>query len=348
MTNELQVVKKLSENVAITPVSAVIDSNITKAELENAFEFYSMVDKANAFYIGDTANAQSENYEHEHADKVAEQVGFTKRTIQEYKYVAKAVKSSMRIEDLGFQHHQLVAPLEEEQQIKWLNKASEGEWTVSRLKKEIADKKNQALIDAFNEVPEDDRYNIFQADIRTVKLDQQFDFIITDPPYPKEYLPLLETLAIRANVWLKPSGLLVAMCAHYWLPQILEMMTRHLDYYWICSYLVPGASGSNIHKKVNPNWKPILIFGKPDYKGKVFSDVFKSEQRDKDFHEWGQSISGMSSIISQICKPAQTILDPFLGAGTTGISALQNHCIFTGFDIDKNEIKRSLMRMSEL
>ena len=348
MTKAIQIVKKLSENVAITPVSAVIDSNITEAELENAFEFYGMVDKANHFWIGDTANAESANYPKGYPQIVAKKTGFTDKTIIDDKYIANSVRSSVRTDDLSHTHHKLVAPFEEEKQKEWLTSASAGKWTVSRLKKEIADKKNQGLIDAFNEVPEDERYNIFQADIRTVELDEQFDFIITDPPYPKEYLPLLETLAIRAKEWLKPSGLLVAMCAHYWLPQVLEMMTRHLDYYWICSYLVPGASGSNIHKKVNPNWKPILIFGSSDYNGKIFSDVFKSEQRDKDFHEWGQSVSGMSSIIGQICKPTQTILDPFLGAGTTGISALENHCLFTGFDIDGNEVKKSLMRMSEL
>jgi len=200
----------------------------------------------------------------------------------------------------------------------------------------------------FTAVEPDERYDIFQADINTVVLDKQFDFIVTDPPYPKEYLPLYEVLAKRAVEWLKPEGLLLAMCGQSYLDEIMTMMSKHLDYYWMACYYMPGQLTPLRQRQVNCGWKPILIYGNREYKGKVFRDTFISEKPDKEHHEWGQSVSGMSSIISQICLPGQTILDPFLGAGTTGLAALKNHCLFTGFDIDENEVNKSLVRMSEL
>jgi ParB-like chromosome segregation protein Spo0J len=37
------------------------------------------------------------------------------------------------------------------------------------------------------------------------------DYIITDPPYPREFIPLYGVLARKASEWLKPGGSLIAM-----------------------------------------------------------------------------------------------------------------------------------------
>jgi ParB family chromosome partitioning protein len=58
----------------------------------------------------------------------------------------------------------------------------------------------------------DERWNVWQADINDWQPPRKYDFIITDPPYPKEYLPLYEVLAKKATTWLNDSGLLVVMC----------------------------------------------------------------------------------------------------------------------------------------
>lgn len=86
---------------------------------------------------------------------------------------------------------------------------------------------------------------------------------------------------------------------------------------------------------VNTNWKPLLIYTRKGerYSGKIFGDVFKSDGNDKDFHKWGQSVSGMLDIVSKLCLPGQYILDPFCGAGTTGIAALLHGCLFDGIDL---------------
>jgi len=227
-----------------------------------------------------------------------------------------------------------------------------GKLTVNKAVKEVAKRKRdterRSMADTAERVPLSDRWEVELGDIATVDMyGARFDFIITDPPYIKEYLPLYETLAIRARDWLKPDGLLIAMCGQSYLDQIVEMMGRHLSYYWTAAYLLPGQPTPLRQRQVNCSWEPLLIYGPAAYHGKIFGDVFKSDANDKSLHKWGQSESGMLSIISQICLPGQSILDPFCGAGTTGVAALKHGCLFAGVDLDSNNVNLSIARLGK-
>ena len=228
----------------------------------------------------------------------------------------------------------------------------EGVQTVSEaMKIERAAKTKAArgeLAQTANSMPRDKRWHLSIADIQTHTTSKKFDYIITDPPYVKEYLHLYEVLAKRALDWLEPDGLLVVMCGQSYLDQIYALMAKHLSYYWTGCYLTPGQPTPLRARQVNTTWKPLLMFTKPDgnYKGKIFGDVFKSDSNDKRLHEWGQSESGMSAIVSAICLPGTTILDPFLGAGTTGVAAIRHGCLFTGFDVDAECVKLSHARIT--
>ena len=206
---------------------------------------------------------------------------------------------------------------------------------VKKLKERERLAQRAEIAEAGAAVPQADRWHIWQASIETWSAPRQYDCIITDPPYPREYLPLWEVLARRANEWLKPGGLLIAMSGESYLPEIYAMLGAHLDYYWTAAYLTPGQATPLRQVNVNTNWKPLLIYTRKGekYSGKIFGDVFKSDGNDKDFHKWGQSVSGMLDIVSKMCLPGQYILDPFCGAGTTGIAALLHGCLFDGIDI---------------
>jgi len=230
-------------------------------------------------------------------------------------------------------------------------KVKKGKTSKKAAKKKVKQKKiNEArkvIAQKAETIPASDRYNIFNCDIETFKPQKQYDFIITDPPYPKEYLKLYETLAIKSKLWLKEGGLLVAMCGQSYFNEIVCMMVKHIEYYWIAAYLTPGQPTPLRQRQVNTTWKPLIILSNGQYTGKIFGDVFKSDLNEKDFHKWGQSVSGMQSIISGICLPGQTILDPFCGSGTTGIAAIKHGCLFDGIDIDIEYCKIAKTRISE-
>jgi site-specific DNA-methyltransferase (adenine-specific) len=220
---------------------------------------------------------------------------------------------------------------------------------TKEIRKRERDNERELLADSATSLPKDDRWHIEVGDVVTYKTDKQFDFIITDPPYPREFLPLYESLAIQSLTWLKPSGLVLVMCGQSYVDKIFELMTTYLTYYWTGCYHTPGQPTPLRQKQVNTNWKPILIFRHPGdvYAGKIFGDVWTSDNNDKDYHKWGQSVSGMLSIIKQVCLPGQSIFDPFCGAGTTGIAALKHGCLFHGIDIEQSNVDLSVARIAE-
>ena len=175
---------------------------------------------------------------------------------------------------------------------------------------------------------------------------RDIDAIITDPPYPEEFLPLYGELAQFAKKALKPDGVLAAMCGQSYLPRILADMAKHMEYRWTIAYLTPGGQAVQLwDRKVNTFWKPIVIFGgKPGWTG----DVVKSDVNDNDkrFHGWGQSESGMARLVEALTKPGALVCDPFLGAGTTAVACLTRGRRFVGCDIDASCIETSRGRVA--
>ncbi len=62
-------------------------------------------------------------------------------TLRIYKYVSASVELSYRDDNLLWQHHRAVAPLEPEKQKYWLDKASELGWKVKDLRRAIKESK---------------------------------------------------------------------------------------------------------------------------------------------------------------------------------------------------------------
>jgi len=295
------------------------------------------------------------------AEELGEQYGVSKNTIirdEEYSDAIDRVAEKVGNDDAILSGQASIPKKDVDELIKIKQEAPEyvkpimdGEMTIAEARKKHQEttrlNERQDLAKAGMSVSNNDKWNVWYADIQEWDAPRQYDFIITDPPYSRDYIYLYEKLAMRSIDWLKTGGLLVAMCGQSYLNQIYEIMSKHMDYYWTAAYLTPGQSPSIWNKNVIPKWKPLLIFSKGDYKGKMFGDVFISGENDKKQHKWGQSVSGMKSIISNICLPGQYILDPFCGAGATGIAAIVHGCFFDGIDIDEQSVNISKARLND-
>ncbi|MCH8745785.1 MAG: site-specific DNA-methyltransferase, partial [Chloroflexi bacterium] len=100
-------------------------------------------------------------------------------------------------------------------------------------------------------------------------------------------------------------------------------------------------------RNVRNGWKPLLWYVKGDYNGGVVYDVFQTppDAEDKKDHHWGQSQGAFDEIIERFTFPGDTIADPFVGGGTTGIAALKQHRKFIGIDCDEEAIKTTRERL---
>ena len=178
------------------------------------------------------------------------------------------------------------------------------------------------------------------------------DCIVTDPPYPRAFVAVYGDLARTAARVLRPGGCCLVMAGQSYLPEIIAAMTPHLRYHWTVAYLTPGGQSVQLwERKVNTFWKPVLWFvNDPDaagYPGEWVGDVARSDANDKRFHHWGQSESGMADLVRRFTRAGETVFDPFLGGGTTGVAALGLNRLFIGSDSDGTAVKQARGRLLE-
>jgi site-specific DNA-methyltransferase (adenine-specific)/modification methylase len=161
------------------------------------------------------------------------------------------------------------------------------------------------------------------------------DAVITDPPYPAEFIPLVKGVLVDCGGVLRDGGSLVAMLGQSYLPEFVVLEPIGCKLHWTSCYLMLGGQSSQLwQRRVNSFWKPLLWFVKGRYVGKWIGDVCKSPGNDKDHHHWGQSIGGMSDVVSRYSAENETILDPFMGAGTTGVAAIKLGRKFIGIELE--------------
>jgi 16S rRNA G966 N2-methylase RsmD len=171
------------------------------------------------------------------------------------------------------------------------------------------------------------------GDFRAVLADlKDVDAIITDPPYGREYLPLMRDLAAFADRVLKPEGVLAVLYGQTWLPEAMALMTGFRPWRWMGCYLTAGPGYVSHARGVSSNWKPILTYGG----GPRFGDVLQSlgDGEAKERHPWGQDYRAFKDIVAALTSPGAKVVDPFAGGGTTlmAANALGRHAI--GCDID--------------
>lgn len=126
-------------------------------------------------------------------------------------------------------------------------------------------------------------FEIRKGDFKEVLSDvNNIDAIITDPPYPKEFIQCFSDLSLFAKEHLKEDGWLVVYSGQYNLPEVINRLSEHMNYVWtFCLYHVGKkqlVNGVNIMC----GWKPVLIFSKGKKKMRFSAyDVLISEQMEK-------------------------------------------------------------------
>ena len=263
-------------------------------------------------------------------DKVAAVVGMSRPTYQKAKEIVQFAQT--------VQMPELIEIMDEK-----------GVEYALKRKREIEIEQWRAeLARAAEQVPPSERWRIWQDDIRTARLDERVDAIITDPPYPREYLPLWDELGRFAKQNLKHGGVLLAMSGSAYLPQVIEMLSRHLTYQWVLACELPGQSASAIQSGVrNIMWKPILVYRNGGDPINIGCDLFRNDKPDKNFHGWGQGLAGYEWQVENFTQPNDLVCDPFLGGGTTAIATLKHGRRFVGFDVDAESVSISKGRLKD-
>lgn len=269
-------------------------------------------------------------------EDTAEKLGQSQRNIQ--MSVARAEKIAEELEaeieelDITKTEGTILARFEPEQQKKIIEvKKQKTDSSIKEIVQEIKkEEKKEAKEEERRILAEKGANKKIEIDFRLGDFEEVFanipdgsvDCIITDPPYPYEFIEVWSKLSRVAKRVLKPNGFCVAYSGQMYLPEVIKRMNEHLDYYW--TFAVYHEGQTQIVNGINLmcRWKPVLIFQNGKKKiDNTFQDYFISEQREKNGHDWQQSKSGVGYLIEMFTKPNDLILEPFAGSGTTIIAA---------------------------
>ena len=176
--------------------------------------------------------------------------------------------------------------------------------------------------------------------------DASVDLIVTDPPYPKESLPLWLDLAECAARVLGPRGLLFAWSGQIHLPQVMAHLDRHLQYGWVFALQMPGINSRIMGRHIVQGWKPVLAYSPgPWPSGEWGDDVLISPEAQKGIHRWQQHGAPARRLIERYCPPDGLVVDPFAGTGTFGWAALQSGRRFIGCEPDAGRFAEATKRL---
>ena len=164
------------------------------------------------------------------------------------------------------------------------------------------------------------------------------DAVVTDPPY-NVGLNYASTNDRRADyaLWCKAWGNELWRVAqtvsftpgtpnvHLWLDM------RDPDV-WLCNWRPNGAGYS---KAGFCHWEPMLVWG--PIQGKRRTDVIRApiiHDEDAEPHPCPKPIAWAVQAIELLAPKGGTVLDPFMGSGTTGVACVQTGRSFIGIELD--------------
>jgi len=178
--------------------------------------------------------------------------------------------------------------------------------------------------------------------------DNTIDLILTDPPYPHEFIECWSELSLFAGRKLKINGFCIAYSGQTNLIEVMNRMSENLFYYWTFALIHSGNKQLINHRNIFCGWKPLLVFQNGKKKqDNTCEDIISGTGMEKSFHKWQQAEAELIPIIEHFTKPGDIICDPFLGGGTTAIISYELKRRFIGAEIEEEQFNIAKKRINE-
>lgn len=126
---------KINSYCELSKTALTFKKEVTQDQWLSVFNALKQVEGCVQFWIGDALAYRQQRWGM--YEGLSEKTGYSENTLREYKQVAENVKNDIRMSDLDFGHHQVVASLEPKQQKEVLKKASDEHLSVRETREEV-------------------------------------------------------------------------------------------------------------------------------------------------------------------------------------------------------------------
>jgi DNA modification methylase len=182
--------------------------------------------------------------------------------------------------------------------------------------------------------------------------DGSIDAVVTDPPYGNKtryssYTDTRESLISLVKAFM-PEALRVA--ATVVVTPGVKNIYLYPEYSWILSWINMAGIGSGPWGFCC--WQPIIVYGKDPYlatgRGRRPDTFIQRLNQVADVnHPCPKPDNVMRWIVERTVKEGATVLDPFMGSGTTGVACVQTGRRFIGIEISEEYFRIAQERIRQ-
>jgi hypothetical protein len=222
---------------------------------------------------------------------------------------------------------------------------------LKRRDRQQADGDARLIVAGEHQIVEGESWMMILGDFREVLGDMapgSVHAIVSDPPYPRESLPLWGDLGEHAARLLLPQGISVTLTGQLWLPEVLRLLDGHLTYAWTYCQLLPGSNSRIGGRQIRQAWKPWLAYSKGAWPVGLIdphADVLPEVPKAKGDYHWQQTIAPAQFLIERLTPRDGLILDPFAGVASYGVAAIQAGRGFVGVERDEERFEKACERL---
>jgi len=193
---------------------------------------------------------------------------------------------------------------------------------------------------------------IYHGDAREVLPGLAGDVVLTDPPYGVgfKYGAAYEDDETGYRAWITPIFALMREAAPL---VLLTPGICNVGIYppptWMLCWAKPGSTGRSGLGGFNC-WEPVLMWGKR----RIYQDFYylppptsAKPQKDTEEHPCPKPLKLFSWLVEQATDAGHTVLDPFMGSGTTLVAAKQLGRRAVGVEIEERYCEIAAKRLSQ-
>lgn len=172
----------------------------------------------------------------------------------------------------------------------------------------------------------------------------------------EDYWPLMTRFAIEAARVMKPEASCCCCCGgggpQPTFAKLSLLMDEYMDFFHAVVW-DKSARGAGLGWRYRRNYEFILIakpkggklsWARPD---KAESNVIRIPPEMNTHHPTTKPVDLMQKLIVTHTQPGATILDPFMGSGTTGVACVKTGRNFIGIEIDPHYFAIAQKRIAE-
>ena len=185
----------------------------------------------------------------------------------------------------------------------------------------------------------DDLVTIYHGDCREVM--PEADVVLTDPPYGVSKAKWDDDIPDMA--WLDRARSFASIVAF---TPGLRPLFRYPSPDWIIAWARPASTQANGLGGIN-NWEPVLVYGRRPLRTDLVTLSHPGRTNETGDHPTPKPLDLYRRLAELLSRPGETILDPFMGSGTTLVAAKSLGRKAIGIEIEERYCEIAATRCSQ-